>query len=175
MKLFTIKILMFSLVSLFVFNNESDKDLIMNTMYDYIEKWEVNIQKKYYNNDFLTDIKLTEESYCFFGDSVKSGVYGNQYISDSLIIVEGYKFRYPDIKETLQYTNKTKLETKPKQWKYGDCKASFSYPIISDDGQNALIYLNTYCDPLSGSVELFILEKKGGEWKVINRIIKSVS
>jgi hypothetical protein len=175
MKTITLSIILIALLTSFTSKTESDEDMVMQTMLDYVENWKVKTDKKYNNNDFLKEITMTEQSYKLFGDSIIKGIHGGLYIEDSLLIVEDSKFDYVVLKKKLEKTHKKRL--KNQKWKKNseEGKISFSYPIISIDRTIAIVYLNSYTNPLAASVELFLLKKKDGNWIVQDRFLKSIS
>lgn len=175
MKTIAFSTILFVLLSAWTFKNKSEEKAIIKTMLDYVDGWTVKIGKKYDNNDFLNEINMTEQTYVLFGDSIINGIHGGLYFKDSLLIVEGLKFDYLSLKKDLKKTNKRKLKNKITNENIGEGTISFSYPILSLDGNNAIVYLNSYTSPLAASTELFILEKANGKWVVKDRILKRIS
>ena len=88
MKKIAILILLTILLSSFASINESEENLITETMIDYIALWKVKIDNKYNNNDFLNEINMTEQTYELWGDTIMKGIHGGLYIQDSFLIVE---------------------------------------------------------------------------------------
>lgn len=172
---FSLILIFITLLLSFTSETESDNDLVMQTMIDYVESWKVKINKKYNNNDFLNEITLTEQSYELWGDSIIKEIIGGIYIKDSLLIVEGSKFDYPALKKKLKKTHKKRLKIQIEKKDSEGTTISFSYPIISIDGVYAIVYLNSYTNPLAASVELYLMKKKDGKWIVKDRFLKSMS
>lgn len=175
MKKVVFPIILTFLLSSFTSRNESEEDLIMQTMIGYVENWNVKIDWKYYNDDFLNEITETEQTYKLWGDSIIKGIHGGLYIRDSLLNVEGFEFNYHGLKKKLKETHKQKLKNQIKKGNKQETTIRFSFPIISKNKKNAIIYLNSFTNPLAASVELFILEKENGNWIVKNRFLKSLS
>jgi hypothetical protein len=175
MKKIAILILLTILLSSFASINESEENLITETMIDYIALWKVKIDNKYNNNDFLNEINMTEQTYELWGDTIMKGIHGGLYIQDSFLIVEGLKFDFLTLKTKLKKTHKRRLEKKIRYKNTGEGTIRFSYPILSFDGNNAIVYLNSFTSPLAASIELFLLEKTKGKWLVKDRILKQIS
>jgi len=174
MKVITFQIILITLLSPFTTINESDEYLIIKSMLDYVDNWETSIDKKFSNTDFLDEINMTEQTYGLW-DSIRKGIHGGLYIEDSLLIVENSEFDYIDLRNKLKKTHKRKLKNKIRKKNSIESRISFSYPVISIDGTSAIVYLNTYTNPLAASVELFLLKKNDEKWVVKNRFVKKIS
>jgi hypothetical protein len=175
MKKTAVLILLTILLSSFTSINESEENLITETMIDYVDSWKVKIDKKYNNNDFLNEINMTEQTNELWGDTIMKGIHGGLYIQDSFLIIEGLKFDFLALKTKLEKTHKRRLEKINRHKTTGEGSIRFSYPILSLDGNNAIVYLNSFTSPLAASIELFILEKTQGKWIVKDRILKQIS
>lgn len=163
------------LLSSFTSEKESEEYLIMQTMVDYVDEWDVKIEKKYNNTDFLNEISVTKQSCEMWGDSVMKGIHGGLCIHDSFMLVEGLEFDLTYVTSTLEKTNRRRLERSFRDKQPGEGIIRFSYPVLSSDGNNAIVYVNSFTSPLAATVELFILKKTDGKWQVKDRILKQIS
>ena len=124
-------ILLLVLLSSFTSEKESEEYLIMQTMVDYVDEWDVKIEKKYNNTDFLNEISVTKQSCEMWGDSVMKGIHGGLCIHDSFMLVEGLEFDLTYVTSTLEKTNRRRLERSFRDKQPGEGIIRFSYPDSS--------------------------------------------
>jgi hypothetical protein len=143
---------------------------------DYTNNWSYNIKGRYSNYDLLKEIIMVRSNEEYKANIIDSLYFKtNQLFISDTTKIEGYNFSYKAIKKIAK--KKLTLRIAGLKWKQkGKGKYyTISTPIFTLDNNIALIYLRTYCGPLCGGDELFILEKVCNKWQIKDRKFRSIS
>ena len=151
-----------------------DKKLIIQAIFDYTKDWGYEILPTYTNKFLQEELeqnkKLRDIGYLLDSPLAKS----RQLSMNDTLNIEGFDFSYLSVKKVSESTNNTKIPKFKANNKIDSGKISISIPIFSIDNNIAIVYFDTYCGPLCGTGEIFILERKMNTWKIKDRIFKRV-
>jgi hypothetical protein len=153
----------------------SDKIIIAKAIVDYTKEWKYKLKSRYSNRSLLDELELLNRVYK--GGYIKDSLnlkYKELLLNDTLVI-EGYFFCNSAIQKLAERTNKRVIPKVRQSHKLDSGIIKYSVPIFSIDKNIALVFVQTYCGPLCGSGEIFILERKQNTWQIKDRLMKSIS
>ena len=173
--------LRFFFTTLIIFNSafssklcaqNSDKKILLEVI-NYTKDWQYNISKKFENKYLLNE--LENEKHLQISKAFKDSTDIFEIFDNDTVVLENYKFIFSTSIKNLQKSNKKRIGLKVNKLDYSNDSIIFlSHPIYSIDNKIALVWVETYCGGLCGGGELFILDNQNGNWRIIDRIFKTV-
>jgi hypothetical protein len=143
----------------FADKKESEGDLIIKTVSEYVSSWGFCVYKGFANTNMIVEMENAEKA------PLK---HNPLYIT---VTVSGVEMLYTENITLLQKHNGKNNKLKPACNKKSEGGLKFSYPVISTDKTSALVMVETSCGAGCGSNEMLVLQKNEFGWVVIKRNI----